>query len=100
MSGLQTLTIYGASDDCVELSGYVSAEFTTYGPLTLDIETPDGVRIEVTASFFTSWSIILNHVDPQWTYPVRLGAAPGDEDPAVHLDVPEGTTVLRKGGES
>lgn len=107
MSDLHTLTIYGASDDCVEVGGYITEEFYALNePALLMIIAPDGAHVAVEAEwcpqgplreFCEGWRITVHHIDVDWDYPVRLGDLAGD--PAVALDVPEGTTVTRLGGD-
>lgn len=100
---LHTLTVYGASDDLVEVEGYIEDEFEAYGPTTLIVTAPDGARIAITAEFDgpgpmrdvgDGWVLSIHHADPEWTYPVRLGVRRDrDSDPAIVLSVPTGTTV-------
>lgn len=99
---LNQLQISGASDDLVEISGYLTTEFDAYTPATLVVSTLAGERLWVSVAWDLpplrgigqGWSISVMHADPAWTYPVRFGSHPTMPDnPAVVLDVPDGTTV-------
>lgn len=98
---LHTLTIYGASDDLLELEGYINEEYTAFRPVTLVLRAPTGARLAITAEFDATapipgngWVLSILHADPQWTWPVRLAERPDrSDDPAIVLEVPVGTTV-------
>ncbi|MFC4124905.1 hypothetical protein [Nocardia rhizosphaerae] len=102
---LHTLTIYGASDDLLELEGYITEEYNVYSATTLAFTAPNGARVAIVAEFGGyvaipngGWALSVCHLDPRWTYPVRLAERPDDSaDPAVILEVPEGTTVREIG---
>ena len=50
------------------------------------------------ADFGDGWVLAVQHSDPAWTYPVRFAARPDrNSDPAIELEVPEGTTVEQWG---
>ncbi len=110
MSDLKTLTIYGASDDLVEIDGYIHEEYDLDRDGTVLMFTaPHGAQLAVLVDFCPvespmrdiggGWVLSVHHADPDWVYPVRLGVRPDrDSDPAIHLAVPEGTTVTRGGG--
>ncbi|MGW6698830.1 hypothetical protein [Nocardia sp. NPDC055049] len=98
---LHTLTIYGASDDLLELEGYINEEYGAYRRATLVLRAPTGAQLAITAEFEGAtpipregWVLSILHSDPQWTWPVRLAERPdGPGDPAIVLEVPEGTTI-------
>lgn len=109
------LTIYGASDDLLEVDGPGGTaidEFGAYGPngCTILIEAPMGERLWVRAVFDADqdlrgiggednaggWCLSVLHVDTDtaWTWPVFFSFRPGRiEDPALIVECPEGTTV-------
>lgn len=108
MTDTKTLTIYGLSDDLLELRGYVHLELPVYGPRTVVLTAPTGAQLAVDAVFGASgspfvkqggWELTVRHADSRWTWsvalikrePPRLGGV--SDDPALALEVPEGTTV-------
>ncbi|MGW5519080.1 hypothetical protein [Nocardia africana] len=108
MTDLHLLRIYGCSDDLLELEGYIRDEYDVYDPITLVLTAPNGAHLDIVAEFCPvgdpmadygdGWVLGVHHGDPAWTYPVRLAARPDrDSDPAIELEVPEGTTVQRWG---
>lgn len=107
MADLRSLAIYGASDDLLEIEGLIEEEFECYTATTLYVKTPDGAQLAVTAEFCgtgpmshigSGWVLTVHHSDPHWTYPIRLERRNDyDEDPAVVLEVPVGTTVTERG---
>lgn len=108
MTDLHLLRIYGASDDLLELEGYIRDEYDVYGPVTLVLTAPNGAHIGIVADFCPvadpmadhgdGWVLTVHHGDPAWTYPVRFTARPDrTSDPAIELDVPEGTTIEQFG---
>lgn len=98
---LDTLTIYGASDDLLELEGYINDEYDALRPITLVLRAPTGAQLAISAEFGgatpipgNGWVLSILHVDPRWVWPVCLSERPGRlDDPAIVLDVPRGTTV-------
>ena len=102
---LHTLTIYGASDDLLELEGYINEEYTAYRKATLVLRAPTGAQLAITAEFDGAtpipgegWALSILHSDPQWTWPVRLAERPDrPDDPAIVLQVPAGTCVREVG---
>lgn len=107
MTSTKTLTIYGLSDDLVELRGYVHMELPAYGPRTVVLTAPTGAQLAVDGVYSPlggpfvkhGWEFTVRHADSRWTWPValirretpRLGGA--EDEPALQLEVPEGTTV-------
>lgn len=95
------LTIYGASDDLLEIesdTGYRD-EFDVPGDLEVEVVDPDGFSLIIRAAFGEAW-------DSDWTLAIRnsgkwpddwtiqFGERPDREgDPALILTVPEGTVV-------
>ncbi|WP_280465978.1 hypothetical protein [Nocardia brasiliensis] len=105
---LRSLTIYGASDDCLEVEGYIDDEFDASQSAILILTAPDDARLIVAAEFCpdaqwrshgegdSGWVLQVHHSDPKWTYPVRLTFRPDrDTSPAIELDVPAGTTITK-----
>lgn len=100
---LHGLTIYGASDDLLEVEGYLREEFVAYTRATLILTAPNGACLAIVGEFDPvghspnvgdGWVLSVCHADPAWTYPIRLTSRPDrDTDPAVALDVPAGTTI-------
>lgn len=98
-----TITIYGASDDLIEVEGYVSEEFDIYGLGTVDVilTAPDGATLTIEVGFCEvntdGWAIVLqSHGDQTPPWPIRFVPRPGansEGDPAIQINVPDGTTV-------
>lgn len=96
------ITIYGASDDLVEVEGDVCEEYTLglYGTW-LRLTAPDGERLNVAAVFDSQvlngaldWMLTVTAVDAYPSWPICFHERPGYEgDPAVTIDAPPGTTV-------
>lgn len=91
------LIIYGASDDLVEVEGAFREEYDAYSGWRGRVTSPDGDSLIVTAVFGegeADWTLgILNSSSwPDW--PIKFGERPDREgDPALIIDVPEGTIV-------
>ncbi|WP_336633616.1 MULTISPECIES: hypothetical protein [unclassified Microbacterium] len=96
---MSTITIYGASDDLLEVEGAFSEEFQAYGETRLRVLAPDGDSLIVIGEFSArdgeaDWTLrVMNSATwPAW--PIRFGDRPDREgDPAIIIDVPEGTIV-------
>lgn len=96
------ITIYGASDDLVEVEGDVREEHTLgrFGT-RLRLTAPDGERLDVAAVFdgqilngTLDWVLTVAAVDSYPSWPILFHERPGYEgDPAVTIDTPPGTTV-------
>jgi len=113
MSDLKFLTIYGASDDLMEVTGYVEDEFGAWGsPTTVIVTDPSGARLAVTVEHDplnhplrsddedAAWVVSAACQGSAWPHPFRFGASPyRATEVAVFLDVPEGTTVTLWGGD-
>lgn len=97
---MATLCIYGASDDCVEFEGAIRDEFYVDrdGTWTGTLIAPTGEALKVKAVYGPDeWEVSLgsvpDHASPDW--PIHFGERPDREgDPAIFLEVPEGTTVV------
>lgn len=101
---MSEITIYGASDDLLEVEGAVDEEFGAYGGVTVVVESPTGERLWVRAVFDEGplrgigegWALSVLHADPVrgWRWPVRFGARPErSEDPTLIIECPDGTVV-------
>ena len=97
---MSDITIYGASDDLVEVEGAVRDEYPLADPCSrLRLTAPDGASLDVVLWFgicigALDWSIGVEAVDAYPSWPIRFHERPGYEgDPAVTIDAPEGTTV-------
>lgn len=99
------ITVYGASDDLIEVDGCKGAdEFNAYGDPTNwhgDLIAPDGSQMRIMASYERNgcWSVGACQVDedvpfPAW--PVTIRAA-RDREPrytaVMEIDAPEGTRL-------
>lgn len=100
MSGTQVLTIYGASDDLIEFEGAISEEFNAYGPwhgVLVDPKHGDSLIIRAEfgkASSDSEWTLSVENTDRPCEWPIRFGKRPDrEEDPAIHITVPAGTTI-------
>ncbi|QAU06600.1 hypothetical protein SEA_WILLIAMBOONE_97 [Gordonia phage WilliamBoone] len=96
------ITIYGASDNLVEVEGDVSDEFSLGRDGTrLRLTAPDGQSLDVAADFCNpvvggrlDWVIGVYAVNAYPSWPIRFHERPDYEgDPAVTIEAPEGTTV-------
>lgn len=105
MTDKNQIIIYGGSDDLIEIEGAISEEYGIFGsPRTVGtviLESPAGDTLEVTLEFHTDWEITLPAIGEDFSnrspWPIRLGASPdNDEDPALFVDAPIGTTVRLK----
>ena len=100
------ITIYGASDDLIEVEGAVSGEAYLIGSESWVILTaPDGATLDIMVGFCArnpdGWSIVVeshgSHTPP---WPIRFVPRPdsgGNDDPAVIIDAPDGTVVTCDG---
>lgn len=105
MTDVSQIIIYGGSDDLIEIEGALSEEYGIFGsPRTVGtviLESPAGETLEVTLEFTTGWEITLPAIGEDFSnrspWPIRLGQNPeNDEDPALFVDAPIGTTVRLK----
>lgn len=96
------ITIYGASDDLVEVAGAVCDEYDLgHDGTRLRLTAPDGASLDVIADFGNTtlggrleWNLGVAAVNAYPSWPIRFHERPDYEgDPAVTIDAPAGTTV-------
>jgi hypothetical protein len=96
------ITIYGASDDLIEVEGAVREEYDLGVCGTrLRLTAPDGQTLDVSADFgnlrlggHLDWTIAVAAVNAYPSWPIRFHERPDYEgDPAVTIDAPVGTAV-------
>lgn len=102
------ITIYGASDDLVEVKGCIGAdEFYALGDPDnwhADLIAPDGPQLRVHAAYERtgSWSVGASPFDedeapfPAWPVTIRAADAARREPPhsaVLEVDAPEGTRI-------
>lgn len=97
-----SITIYGASDDLIEVEGDVWREFylSEYGT-RLRLTAPDNDSLDVLVDFGTTrvragldWTITVEAIHGYPSWPIRFHERPDREgDPAVTIETPPGTTV-------
>lgn len=95
------ITIYGASDDLIEVEGCEGAdEFNSYehGPVMWrgDLIAPDGDALRVHALYGGCWSVAVGQVDedrplPDWDIDVFQE---GRYSTGVKVDAPQGTRLV------
>jgi hypothetical protein len=97
---MSKMTIYGASDDLVEVEGEFSEEFSAYGPWEGRVLAPNGDALTVFAEFSASgsyradWTIGVQNTGTWPAWPMYFAGRPDREgDPALVIDVPVGTIV-------
>lgn len=97
---MSKLTIYGASDDLVEVTGEFDEEFRL--PLSGwrgRVVSPDGDSLIVTAEYDrpesdAEWTLGVENSGTWPSWPIHFTERPDREgDPAIVIDVPEGTIV-------
>lgn len=101
------VTIYGASDDLIEFDGAIFGEAPAHlGADSLVILTaPDGATLNIRVGFGEDnpdgWAVtVASHGEQSPSWPMRFEPAPGrnpEGDPAIVIDVPEGTTATCDG---
>ena len=93
------ITIYGASDDCIELEGAIRDEHYVQDGNVIRLTSPDGEVMDVRIEYGRhEWDIRVDHrtgdLAPNW--PVHLAHRDdgGDhaDDPALIIGAPAGTT--------
>lgn len=96
---MSTITIYGASDDLVEIDGEFTEEFDVYGPWRGRVLAPNGDSLIITAEFGkpggdAEWTLGVENSGTWPAWPIRFGERPDrEDDPAIIMDVPSGTIV-------
>lgn len=94
--------IYGASDDLVEVEGDIEGadEFNVYGPWEGRLVGPDGEALIVRAEYGkrgveAEWLLSVENTATYPAWPVTFGERPDCEgDPAITVDVPDGTRLV------
>jgi hypothetical protein len=96
----KTVTIYGASDDLLEVDGDIAGadEYGAYGgPVEGVLTAPDGDSLIIRAEFSKAgapadWTLSVENTDTYPAWPIRFGERPDREgDPALIIEVPDGT---------
>ena len=102
-----SFTIYGASDDLVEVEGAVHKEYSLGRDGTrLRLTAPDGQSLDVVVDFSNKmvggtldWVIGVAAVNAYPSWPIRFHERPDyPGDPAVTIDAPAGTTIVMRPG--
>lgn len=98
MTEFKEITIYGSSDDCIEIEGGFEEEFNIYDETTLVVESPEKDTLLVVMNYGREqWEINLRTTSDnqiKWPWPIRFGQRPDSpEDPALFITAPAGTTV-------
>jgi hypothetical protein len=94
------ITIYGASDDLVEVEGGIEDEFQAYGPWTGTLRSPDGEELVIEAEFGrrgadADWTIGVRNTATYPAWPMHFAERPDrDGDPALVIEVPDGTVLV------
>ena len=93
------ITIYGASDDCIELRGDIYDERYTNEGNVVRLTSPGGEQMDVRIEYGPrAWDIRVDHStgDLAADWPVRLthrdDGTDHSDDPAIVIDTPNGTT--------
>lgn len=93
------ITIYGASDDLLEIRGAVIEEFAAYDPTRVRLVAPDGQQLDVLAEYSRpgsdlEWSLSVEALNACPSWPITFHAHPTYAgEAAVTIDAPVGTTV-------
>lgn len=98
---MSIITVYGASDDLVEIEGVKGAdEFSTNGHWIGVIEAPDGKTALLYADYRNNgtWTVSLGQYEedyelPNWVVITLTNLAVCSYSTLVHIHVPEGTTI-------
>lgn len=102
------ITVYGASDDLVEVAGCANAdEFNTRGDWSAVLIAPDGGRMRVYARYELGgcWSVGVGQVDedhqlPAWPVTITQAPAMNPDNPGysalLTIDAPEGTQLATR----
>lgn len=102
--------VYGASDDLVEIDGDLQEEFYLPGGDETEVvlTAPDGTSMAVEVGFCTAnpdgWHLRVTSTAgsaPSWPmrWVPRPGGDPDEDDPALEVVAPDGTTVTQRGAE-
>ena len=96
----KTVTIYGASDDLLEVEGSIAGadEYGAYGgPVSGTLVAPNGDALIVRAEFCKpgapgDWTLSIENTNTFPDWPIRFGERPDQgSDPALIIEVPDGT---------
>lgn len=96
---MSTITIYGASDDLIEVEGEFTEEFQAYGETKLRVIAPDGDSLIVIGEFGaedgeSEWTLRVMNGETWPSWPMHFTERPDREgDPALVIEVPAGTIV-------
>ena len=94
---MSTITIYGASDDLVEVEGEFSEEFGAYNGWRGRVVSPSGQNLIVTAEYSKEgqdhWTLGIETADTWPAWSIQFAEAPREGDPAIIIEVPAGTVV-------
>ena len=96
---MSMLTIYGASDDLVEVEGEFREEFSAYNGWRGRVVAPDGDALIVTAEYSkpgadAEWTLGVENSGTWPDWEIHFGERPDREgDPAIRILVPVGTVV-------
>lgn len=100
MEGSEGLTIYGYSDDLVELEGVVREEIDCFGKdVEITITEPDGDGgVRVRMRYHRVWSAEVSQIgEERIPWPVEIRTADGDREPEysvfVEIGCPEDVQV-------
>lgn len=97
---MSRITIYGASDDLVEVTGHIDDEFGvgSNGVWEGELIAPsgEGLRVSIVYTSAGTWSAGIAPLDedvPLPLWPVGLEVAETGYSTAIGITVPEGTTL-------
>ncbi|WDH77895.1 hypothetical protein PTQ19_10215 [Microbacterium esteraromaticum] len=95
---MSTLTIYGASDDLVEVEGEFDEEFGAYNGWRGRVVAPNGDALLVTAEYggvSDYWELGIQNTGTWPSWPIRFVDRPDRDEVlvAIEIDVPAGTIV-------
>ena len=106
---MRTITIYGASDDLIEIEGSTLPEPDEFSPApknpgVVKIEDPDGGRLLVFVQYAANnlspcWMIGLSQVDdedllPHW--PIRWSITERGYSMKLEIDLPDGSVITKE----
>jgi len=94
---MSTITIYGASDDLVEVEGEFSEEFSAYQGWRGRVIAPSGQLLVVTAEYSKEgedhWTLGVETANTWPAWSIQFAEAPQEGTPAIIIEVPAGTVV-------
>ena len=94
---MSTITIYGASDDLVEVEGEFEEEFTAYNGWRGRVVAPSGQNLIVTAEYSKTggdyWTLGVETTGTWPAWDIQFAEAPHEGTPALIIEVPAGTIV-------